>query len=193
MRQSIALPSTEIAPIEAALARLHGALAEGKSNTHRLRCWSEFIRKRDGQRCVDCHSRRQLAAHHICRKSFLKNAQFHTGNGITLCADCHREVHSGFNGRSELSLPMDAEGGEKIEMMERLYSILSTDAKERGALRDDFYFISDDTLGRFKMFQGFDYFTVFPGSRIEQAYYIWAQTPLNMRQAVLKAIFSDED
>jgi hypothetical protein len=49
MRQSIALPPTEITPIEAALARLDGALAEGKSNAHRLRCWSEFIRERDGR------------------------------------------------------------------------------------------------------------------------------------------------
>jgi hypothetical protein len=82
---------------------------------------------------------------------------------------------------------MDAEGGEKIEIMERLYSILATDAKERGILSDDFYFISDDVLGRFKMFQGFDYFTPFPGCRLEQAFIIWAQCSFNTRQAIASA------
>jgi hypothetical protein len=177
-------PSINILSIEAALARFHRALAEDTSNARRLRCWSEFIRERDGQRCVDCHSRRRLAAHHICRKSFLKTGRFETGNGITLCPDCHREVHAGFNGRPNLQLPMDAQDGEKLEMMERLYSILATDAKERGILRDDLYFISDDILGRFKMFQGFDYFTYFPGCRVEQAFLIWAQNPLNTRRAL---------
>jgi hypothetical protein len=66
---------------------------------------------------------------------------------------------------------------------------LATDAKERGILRDDFYFISDDALGRFKMFQGFDYFTLFPGCRIEQAFLIWAQCPLKTLQAVVSAMF----
>jgi hypothetical protein len=84
---------------------------------------------------------------------------------------------------------MDAQGGEKIDLMERLYAILATDAKERGILRDDFYFISDDVLGRFKMFQGFDYFTPFPGYRVEQAYLIWAQCPVNMMKAVVSAMF----
>jgi hypothetical protein len=84
---------------------------------------------------------------------------------------------------------MDAQGGEKIEVMERLYSILATDAKERGILRDDFYFISDDVLGRFKMFQGFDYFALFPGYRIEQAFLIWTQCPPNTLQAVVSAMF----
>jgi hypothetical protein len=181
----------DITPVETALARLNRALGEGTSNARRLRCWSEFIRKRDGNRCVDCHSRRRLAAHHICRKSFLESARFDTGNGITLCPDCHRGVHGGFNGRPDLSLPMDAQGGEKIETMERLYSILATDAKERGILRDDFYFISDDVLGRFKMFQGFDYFTPFPGYRVEQAFHIWAQCPQNMLQALVSAIMLD--
>jgi hypothetical protein len=189
MSQGIVLPSPNIVTIEAALARLHRALAEGASNARRLRCWSEFIRERDGNRCVDCHARRRLAAHHICRKSFLKTARFDTGNGITLCPDCHSEAHAGFNGRPDLSLPMDAQCSEKIEVMERLYSILATDAKERGILRDDFYFISDDALGRFKMFQGFDYFTLFPGYRIEQAFLIWAQCPLNTLQAVVSAMF----
>jgi hypothetical protein len=118
----------------------------------------------------------------------LKSARFDTGNGITLCNDCHREAHAGLNGLADLSLPMDAQGGEKIEIMERLYSILAADATERGILRDDFYFVSDDVLGRFKMFQGFGYFTPFPGFRLEQAFLIWAQMPQNLRRALLLAV-----
>lgn len=107
------------------------SLAEGLSREHCLRRWSEFIQERDGHRCVDCHSRRRLSAHHICRKSFIAGAQFETGNGITLCRTCHTEMQWGFNVCPDLSLPADAQGGEKLAWMERLYSILTNDTVER--------------------------------------------------------------
>jgi hypothetical protein len=176
-----------ISAAEEALARLGKALGDGLPEDRCLRRWSEFIRERDDHRCVDCHSRRKLSAHHICRKSYLKAAKFHTGNGITLCRDCHREVHCGFNGRPDLSLPMDAQGGEKIAYMERLYYVLATDAEERGLLRDDFYFISDEVLSRFKTLQEFESSTPFPGSRVQQAYLIWAQCTLSMRKSIAGA------
>jgi len=114
----------------------------------------------------------------------MPEAAFQTGNGITLCGKCHRDVHLGFNGRADLSLPMDAQSGEKLQHMERLYCILAQDAEERGILRDDFYHLSDTVLGRFKLFQSFDPHTPFPGPRIQQAYLIWAQTALNTRKAL---------
>jgi len=120
----------------------------------------------------------------VCRKSFLPEAKFQTGNGITLCRDCHREVHGGFNGRRDLQQPMDAQGGEKIDMMERLYGALCEDARERGIMRDDLYFVGDTVLARFKMFQGFDPWTPFPGCRIEQAHLIWRQCPQHTLKAV---------
>ena len=89
----------DISAIEAKLVKLQAALSADLPRERRLRRWSEFIRERDGHRCVDCHSRRRLSAHHICRKSFLAEPQFETGNGITLCSACHREVHRGFNAR----------------------------------------------------------------------------------------------
>lgn len=115
------------------------------------------------------------------------DARYETGNGITLCSRCHREAHAGFNGRPDLNQPMDAEGGEKIELMMDLYGTLMSDAAERGILRDDYYFLSDNVLGRFKMFQGYDPYTPFPGTRLEQAYSIWRQTPKGMRDAILQA------
>lgn len=176
-----------ITEIETAFDRLGAATKAGSSDHRCLRRWSEFIRLRDGHRCVDCRSRRRLSAHHICRKAFLPEARFQTGNGITLCNRCHRKAHKGFNGRPDLSLPMDAQNGEKLSYMERLYCILAQDAKARALLRDDFYFLSDQVLAKFKLFQGFEWQTPFPGSRVEQAYLIWAQGGLNTRRALCEA------
>jgi hypothetical protein len=169
------------------LSQLHAAVARGLPRNRCLRRWSEFVRERDGHRCVDCHSHQHLSAHHICRKSFIPGAQFQTGNGITLCSTCHREMHRGFNGRPDLSLPVDGQGGEKLALMERLYSILTDDAIERGLMREEFYFLSDDLLRLFKRMQGYVADTDLPGSRIEQAYLILAGPELKTRRALLEA------
>jgi hypothetical protein len=117
----------------------------------------------------------------------MPDARFQTGNGLTLCRHCHAEVHEGFNGRADLDQPMDAQGGEKIELIADLYRLLFTAASARRAINDDLYFLSDTVLGRFKMFQGFDPFEVFPGGRLEQAYHIWRQCPRGMLAAILEA------
>jgi hypothetical protein len=184
---------TLVLSLEAKHARLAAAVAAGKPALACLRLWSNFVRARDAHRCVDCHSPRRIAAHHICRKSFLPEAQFQTGNGITLCRECHREVHGGFNGRADLSMPMDAQGGEKIDTMERLYGALAEDARERGLLRDDFYFLSDSVLAKFKMFQGINPFEPFDGYRIEQAFLIWRELPRQMLRAIVRTMFEGEE
>jgi hypothetical protein len=142
---------------------------------------------RDGARCVLCGDVEGISAHHICRKSFMVVAEFETGNGISLCRSCHREVHFGFNGRPDLTLPMDAQGGEKIDTMEDLYGRLLDDAGRQGLLCDEFYFLSDITLEKFKMFQGFEPDTLFEGCRLQQAYWIWRQCPRNAAAAILDA------
>lgn len=185
MKRNVGVPN--LASIATKLARLQAALAADLPRQHCLRRWSEFIRDRDGHRCVDCHSRKYIAAHHICRKSFLAAAQFQTGNGITLCSRCHKEVHRGFNARPDLSLPVDAQGGEKLPFMERLYSILTDDAVERGLMVEEFYFLSDEVLACFKRMQGYATTTHFPGSRIEQAYLILAEGELETRRAMARA------
>jgi hypothetical protein len=177
----------DLGAITVKLAKLQAALAGGSPREQCLRRWSAFIRERDGHRCVDCHSRERLSAHHICRKSFLAEAQFQTGNGITLCSTCHREMHRGFNARPDLSVPVDAQGGEKLAAMERLYSILTDDSVERGLMREEFYFLSDELLASFKRMQGYDPATYFPGSRIEQAYLILAEGEFGMRRAIAEA------
>jgi hypothetical protein len=179
--------SADIEMISIKLERLNAALAAGLPRERCLRRWSEFIRERDGYRCVDCHSRNRLSAHHICRKSLVMAAQFQTGNGITLCSSCHKETHQGFNGRPDLGQPVDAEGGEKLQKMERLYSILTDDAVERGLMRQEFYFLSDEVLTCFKRMQGYDPETYFPGACIEQAYLILAECEHGIRRAVVEA------
>lgn len=178
--------AASVSLMESALDRLHRAVIGGASAQYCLRRWSEFIRLRDGNRCVDCHSRRRLSAHHICRKSLIAAAQFETGNGITLCSRCHSEMHEGFNGRPDLAQPVDAQGGEKLQKMERLYSILTDDAVEQALTREEFYFLSDKTLASFKKMQGYPIDTYFPGARIEQAYLILAECELGIRQSTVE-------
>jgi hypothetical protein len=80
-----------------------------------------------------------LFAHHIARKSLWKDLQFQTGNGISLCRNCHHEPHSGFNRRPDLTRPIDAEGGEKLDLMTGMLLALVIDARDRGVLQDDYY------------------------------------------------------
>src|SRR6185437_5375830 len=77
--------------------------------------------------------------------------------------------------------------GEKLALMERLYSILTDDAVERGLMREEFYFLSNEVLASFKRMQGYDPATQFPGSRVEQAYLILAEGELAARRAIARA------
>lgn len=180
-------PAVDAARVEAAFSRLAHAVTAGHGRGSCLRRWSEFIRLRDGLRCVDCHARSQLSAHHICRKSFIAHAQFDTGNGITLCRECHRDAHRGFNGSADLGLPVDAQDGEKLALMQRFYSILLDDAIERGMFRDEYYHLGDRILGSLRRMQGFGDDVHFPGSRLEQAFLIIAET----ERPVLEAFFRE--
>src|SRR5205085_11708898 len=131
----------KMAQPEFALAALTQALRSGgRSRKSYLRLWSNVIRLRDDNRCLLCRSRNRAAAHHICRKSFLPEAEFQTGNGITLCGPCHGEVHRGFNGSPDLSLPMDAQGAEGLDTMAYLYGCLCAASYERDPFDERFYF-----------------------------------------------------
>lgn len=87
----------------------------------------------------------QIVCPHITffRKVLAPPAQFGLGNGITLCRDCHKIRHASFNRQLNLSLPVDAEGGEKLESMMRLYYISYQGSVERGLDCEPFYSISD--------------------------------------------------
>ncbi|HKT54590.1 MAG TPA: hypothetical protein VJP88_09060 [Caulobacteraceae bacterium] len=50
-----------------------------------------------------------------------------------------------------------------------------------------FYDLTEQVLAKFKMFQGFEPETAFPGPPVRQAYLIWAQTSLSVRRALAEA------
>lgn len=173
--------------IELSQQKLVNAVMGERSDRYCRRLWSEFIRTRDGNRCVVCHGTKQLAAHHIVRKSFFPQARLQRGNGITLCADCHKRPHEGFNGKPNTQQPMDAEGGDNNDLITEYFGLLLNDATERGMLRDDFYFIHARVLQSFKELQGLKPHLKFPGTPLEEAYLIWRQTPPGLLNALLEA------
>lgn len=173
--------------LEMMLSQLRSAICKNRSSKYCLSLWSKFIRHRDGNRCIVCGSKGRLVAHHIFRKSFLEIMKYSTGNGITLCLRCHKEPHEDFNRKANMNLPMDAEGGEKIEQVLFYLQELLSDARERRQLRDDFYNFSERALIQFKRFQELEPHLGFPGTSFEQAYLIWRQTPRSMMRAVLEA------
>jgi hypothetical protein len=69
------LHAATVSKIQARLDLLEQAIDAGLNRTRCLRRWSEFIRERDGHRCVNCRSTRN------------------PGNGITLCKPCHQQIH----------------------------------------------------------------------------------------------------
>lgn len=160
------------------------SVQEKRAKSTRLKNWSRFIRLRDGDKCAACLKPGKVAAHHIIRKSFLPHAQFLPGNGISLCYYCHSVVHQGFNGRQDLHLPMDSQGGEKIETMASLFNLLSKSSQGKNP---QFYELSEEVLAQFKRFQGYDASTQFKGNDAEQAYKIWRSCPRQLRDTLLSA------
>lgn len=151
-----------------------------------LRHWSCFVRARDDYKCILCGSGKRVSAHHIVRKSFLPQAALLTGNGITLCEECHRYAHIGFNGKPDLLLPMDMQNGEKIDLLAELYARLLADAESRGLLREDFYFLSDEVLTTFMTLQGFTSPINLVNSRLALAVAVWRYSP-DITRAVIEA------
>ncbi|HAU8253965.1 TPA: HNH endonuclease [Vibrio vulnificus] len=149
-----------------------------------LNNWSKFIRRRDNNTCVICGSIESVSAHHIVRKSLIPQAQYLPGNGITLCKDCHKEMHEGFNGKPDTSLPMDTQGGEKIEGIAYLFGVLRNSSNGR---ESKYYALSPDVLRMFKQFQGYDIREEFTGNDVCKAHLIWQGAPRQVINAILRA------
>ncbi|MGN6739115.1 HNH endonuclease [Dyella sp.] len=119
-----------------------------------LRQWSRFIRERDLYRCVCCDSEDGIQAHHIVRKTLYPWGATETGNGITLCSECHRRVHEKSNGRPDLSAPL-SEADDQDEWA-FLFGLAFDDAQRRGLDQDHFYFLPDHMLKFFVNIQGYE-------------------------------------
>jgi 5-methylcytosine-specific restriction endonuclease McrA len=64
-------------------------------NSFQYNIWRDKIFKRDKYLCQVCHIKsNELNAHHIKSFSEYPNLRFNIDNGITLCINCHKFVHS---------------------------------------------------------------------------------------------------
>lgn len=68
------------------------SLKEHKHLKGKLSKWSRLVRNRDGK-CMYCGSVKNLHAHHIKYKTDYPKLTFDVDNGITLCSDCHYNIH----------------------------------------------------------------------------------------------------
>lgn len=59
--------------------------------------WRKAVFKRDGYKCVRCGNDKsgQLRAHHIKEYSIYPELRYEIDNGLTVCEDCHKEIHYG--------------------------------------------------------------------------------------------------
>jgi hypothetical protein len=160
---------------------LLSAIEHGCSDKWILRLWSRFIRFRDQGCCLNCKSQKHIQAHHVVRKVLYHWGAFETGNGISLCRDCHRTIHAQFNSRPNFRLPIGAENGDDQDEWAFLYGLLLDDAQSRGLPEDEFYFIGKHMLLFFVRCQGYEELLelVEEGtlSRIRFAHEIWRIMP----------------
>lgn len=63
-----------------------------KRNNHEYRKWRQKVIERDGC-CTFCGAIENLEAHHIKEFSKYPNSRLEISNGITLCNQCHRNLH----------------------------------------------------------------------------------------------------
>ena len=64
-------------------------------NTKEYRHWRVKVIRRD-KRCVICGSIKHRNAHHINHATYFPEQRFDIKNGVTLCANCHRQFHTNF-------------------------------------------------------------------------------------------------
>ena len=180
--------------IERRKRRLARAIGKGRSHRWCLRLWSEFIKERDAHRCVCCEGTEGLQAHHVFRRALFPRGAFELGNGIALCRTCHSEVHEGFNGVPDLSLPIGAQGADDQDDAAYLYGLLCKDATARGLDHDSYYFIGDQMLEFFVRVQGYqrlyDLVRQRKVSRIRFAYEIWRVMPEIVYSQLMRAQFA---
>lgn len=114
-------------------------------------------------------------------KPSTRGGAFETGNGITLCRECHWRVHKKFNRHPDLSLPLGAEQGDDQDEWAFLFGLLLDDAVSRGLDQDEFYYFDDRMLKVFVNVQGHEelHDKVAQGemSRIRFADEIWRSMP----------------
>jgi hypothetical protein len=82
---------------------------------------------------------------------------------------------------------MDAEGGERIELITDLFGHLVLAERRHHLVADEYYYLSDRALSVFREFQSISPELEIPGSRLEQAWRIWSQSPRSTLNALVQA------
>jgi len=62
-------------------------------NSKEYRKFVKKVKKRDGQKCVICGETDFLHVHHLLPFEIYKNIRIDTANGVTLCKNCHGQIH----------------------------------------------------------------------------------------------------
>jgi 5-methylcytosine-specific restriction endonuclease McrA len=63
--------------------------------TSRMKKWKKFIKERDEATCVKCNEVKTIMhSHHIHSYKLYPELRYDIYNGVTLCPDCHIELHS---------------------------------------------------------------------------------------------------
>ncbi|AZE77519.1 hypothetical protein C4J99_1720 [Pseudomonas synxantha] len=169
--------------------RLYRAIDNNRSDRWCLALWSRFIRARDTQ-CVVCNSDDRVQAHHIFRRTLLSQARYELGNGITLCYECHKVAHEGFNGRPDMTLPIGAQGGDDQDEIAFYYRKLLESSEALDLEHDEFFTLSDGMLRFFVRVQGYEYlYKAVAANQITglvMACKIWVRSPEQMTLAILR-------
>lgn len=61
--------------------------------SNKYKKWKASVLERDKNKCKICGSKENLVVHHIKHFADNINERYNIDNGITLCKNCHKEVH----------------------------------------------------------------------------------------------------
>lgn len=61
--------------------------------SYKYKLWKKSVLERDKHICQKCGNKNNLIVHHIKHFNSNKELRFDINNGITLCQECHKEVH----------------------------------------------------------------------------------------------------
>ena len=189
-------PFDNLLEIRRRKSALENAIALSRSMPWQLRLWSRLVRCRDGHRCLCCEATNGIQAHHIIRRTLLPYGALEAGNGITLCTDCHRQIHAQFNRRPNRNLPIGAEQGDDQDEWSYLFGLLVDDANSRSLSQNEFYHLSDAVLDFSVSCQGYDDLlaTVRHGemSRLRFMHEIWRIMPQTFYENLLSNLLRSD-
>lgn len=94
-----------------------------KSQRSKLKSWKSEIHFRDGNSCLSCGDESNLVAHHLesfAHNKYLRNA---VDNGITLCADCHKDFHKRYSYYNNTKAQMEEYLGHELTTLNKVFQL----------------------------------------------------------------------